>query len=348
MIEKAKITFFKINGCGYYTSGPKTKHAFCSVADLLGQLAKWSHGKNLAQTQTFTPSAEDTFLPVFLFDIHQLNGDWLITLWNQTPATDNAVASVMANGGVGNATVYMNGIVPGSIPGFATYFWFFPDKDLIANVRFQHPVSGHTPMRSYLRGFIEKSTDHVVYAPTATTGTVHGAVDIEIAGYRKDANSPIQTNLNPRFSTAIFTKPGDEKLLLQKVNSITKVRRRSTLELQTAENLALWQHLWRNIKGTARAAQTDPVTVEFDIKTVVTRAEVEDIIEQWHSLDEKAAWDDFGFEFRGEQQPLWLSRSYARETFELEVKRQNAEVAEGKSLLKELHARRKNILQLIE
>lgn len=347
MLEKSKISFFNIDSCGYYTYGPKTKRAFCEPSEMLSQLAGWSRRKSLAQTQTFQPADTDSFLPVYLFDIQQIDGESLVTLWNQTPANENAVASVMADGSVGQARVHMNSIVPGSIPGFATYFWFIPDKNVFANVRFQHAISGHLPMRSYMRGFIERSSMHVVYAPDGSSSG-KGGVDIEILGYRKDTSSQVQNDLAPRFSTSVFTKPGEFDMLLQNAYNITKVRRRTTLQLQTAEDLALWQQMWRRIRGTARPAHSDSVAVEYDIKTTVTEAEVKAIIEQWNSEEDKPTWDDYGFQLKGESQTHWLSRAYARDNFDLDVDRRDAEVVDGESLLKELQRKRPTILKLLD
>lgn len=347
MLEKSKISFFNIDACGYYTHGQKSKVQFCDTGNMLVQLVKWSHGKSLSETQTFQSADTDGFLPVYLFDVKQSDGETLLTLWNQVPANENSIASVMANGSVGKAKVHLNELVPGSIPGFATYFWFIPDENLFANVRFQHAVSGHMPMRSYIRGFLERSSSHVVYESNDASNGKGGA-DLEIAGYRKDLSCPVQNNVTPRFSTSVFTKPGETDMLLQNAHNIIRVRRRTTLQLQSAEDLALWQQLWRRVRGTARPAHSDPVAVEYDIKTAVTEDEVKAIVKQWNSEDDKPTWDDFGFQLKGEQQTHWLSRAYARDSFDLDVDRRDAEVVDGESLLKELQQKRSTILKLLD
>lgn len=347
-LEKAKITFFSIHSCGYYAGGVgKSKIAFGDLDGILSQLAAWTRHKTLLQTQTFQTSADSEFLPVFLFDICKCQDAWLITLWNQTPSNENAVASVMANGSVGSATVHMNKIAPGSIPGFATYFWLLPSKGVFANVRFQHAVSGHAPMRAYIRGFMERSADHVVYAPDQATAALD-APDVVIEGYRANPLSPVRTDVHPRFSTSVFTKVGECEMLIKNAPSVTKIRHRTTLQLQVADDLEFWQKMWRRIKGSARPTQADAIQVEYDIKTSVTETDVRAIITQWNQGHDLPSWDDYGFQLKGDASTHWLSKTYARDEFELNVARKNEEIVEANSLLEELQACSGKILKLLD
>lgn len=347
MLEVAKVTFFTIKSCGYYTRGPKSKIQFGDIASTLADLHSWSAGKGIGQTKTFEPSPEHDSLPVYLYDIRSHKRDWLLTIWNQTPATDNKVASVMANGRVGSASVKMNGVAAGSIPGFATYFWFVPELGVFANLRFQHNTVGHAPMRSYMRGFLERSSQHVAYNQAPQTA----GADLEVLGYRKSRSDPIQNNVQPRFNSQPFKKPGEMLFLSSNFREISKIKRRITLELSNQEDLELWQKFWRKLKGSPTGSRNHPIAIEYDIKSSVSSEELKEIFEAFtkeNISDDTPTWDDYGFQLKGETAPRWLSSAYARDNLELNVTRENDEIVTADSLLIELDRNRNRILSVLK
>lgn len=337
-IEKAKINFFKVTKCGYFNQGPKPSLEFGDLEEILKALKTWSVGKSLGQTQTFQAPPKSELLPVYLYNIVSDGDDWLIVLWNQIPATNNRVASIQANGMVGGAQVHMNGVASGTIPGFATYFWFVPELNVFASIRFQHAVVGHAGLRAYAKGYIERHTPFVAFKNNPVTA------DIEIEGYRKTPSAPIK-NLAPRFHSEPFQKPGAHDMLLKNFSRVTKVLRKTTLELQTPEDLALWQSAWRKVRGQPAPAQVDPVSISYEISTALSKQEMLEIIQ--HASTDVESWDDIGFMLKNEPNPHWLSKSFARDTFDLEVLRLNDEIVDLQALLAELKSRRKSLLSLL-
>ncbi len=344
-LENCKISFFKVQRCGYF-KGHSTSEAFGSISATLGQMAVWSQGKQLAQTQTYQNVIKpngDVELPAYLYDIKRSRDEWLLLVWNQVPATNNQVASVMANSQVGQAVVHMNSIAPGSIPGFATYFWFLPDLGVFANIRFQHAAGGHSALQSYFKGFLERCSSHVVINPGAT-GSLF---DLQIDGYRRSLSDPV-TQLSPRFRSCVFTKPGDHEFLIQNAPKIRKILRKTKLELQTPEDLQLWQQMWRKIRPEHTTQQTDPLSIQYEMKASLTSQEIAEIIAtQTSQTGVNESWDDIGFVLAGENTPRWLSKSYARDDFDLNFTRENLEIVNLESLLAALNQRRTAILSLL-
>lgn len=335
---QARIGFFKIKKCGYYRYGEQ-EPAFGQVSQLLQQISEWSNALSLARTKTYQPSEQ--LMPAYLYDLKRKDGDWLLTLWNETPASESGVASVQADGLVGDAEVHINEIVKGSIPGFPSYFWFVPEAGVFANLRFQYELAGHAQLQKYLTAFLERSSPHVAYAEETAAG-----VDAEILGYREnDDDEPFK--FHPHFKSEVFTKPGQLDLLRNRVTDITRVHRRITLQLQTAEDLAGWQWLWRKIKGKEKARQTDDVSVSYDLKSPVSGAEFDDIISTAET-DIENGWDDIGFDVKGFQTTQWLRKSYARDRIDVDVKWKNDEIVDGDSLLEQLNRLKPELMKLLE
>ncbi|MCS3806718.1 hypothetical protein HNO92_004327 [Chromobacterium alkanivorans] len=339
MTEKAKISFYKIKECGFYRRGESTP-AFGSIDALLSDLQRWSSNKNLVQTKVFEPRDGQDIHPAYLLDIKNSGDSWVVTTWNQTPANEAGVASIKGESNVGSAEVVINEIDPGSIPGFATYFWFLPRQNIFASVRFQHLWTGQKSLQNYFDSFLGSFSRYVVFDNTSS------GADVEIIGYRDDEDDP-PMNLLPRFKTALEQKPGRKDYIRQRAQRIRKVIRKSVLKLQRTPDFALWQTFLHKMHISPPSTRNENVKVQYEIATTVQVSDVDAIIAEWEEHHERE-WDDYGFEFKGEaNKTYWLSHSLARGEFDLDVVRDHPEVVNSESLLSALHAKREHILSIL-
>ena len=336
-LETANITFYRITQCGFFAFGEGAPE-FGSTEELLKELKEWSEGKTLIETKLHEPVGD--ILPTYLLDIQEHAGTWLLTMWNQVPSTKQNVASVMAESSVGKADVVMNSIKKGSIPGFATYFWFHPGQNLFATLRFQHLVTAQKAMQVYLESFLELASSHVV-----STGLL-GETGIEVKGYQEtqgDEASEVR-RLYPRFRTQMVRSPGKHDLILKNFDRITRVERNTLLRLDRPEDIDAWQQFlrWTNISQPQQ--RPDRMRIKYRLTTCVTLADVTAMIDDWNQDAEKE-WDDYGFVFKGSTDIHWLSHSLARIEQDLEISRDNDEVVNSDSLLKALHPIRASLLK---
>lgn len=338
MLEEAKVTFYKIAKCGYYR--PRgDEHVFGTLPDMLEDLASWSQRKDLGETLTFTPGEDGPNLGVYLLGTNHLHGHRLVALWNATPETDGKVASVSAVSQVGNPEVFMNAIEPNSIPGYSTYFWFIPDAPFFAAIRFQHRSSGHYQLQTYLQSFLRNFGRHVVFDDDVQ--------DPAILGYCERPGAKV-LNLRGRFRSELFTKAGEHELLIRRATSIRKVIRKSTLSLERRDQRAMWQRLLEFSGMREPTARPADVKLGYELEVSLTEADVRELIAQWEDEENQTEWDDLGFVFSGEANKIhWISRSIARDTFELDVQRENPEHVDGESLLHELYRLRRHILATV-
>ncbi|MFO7127347.1 hypothetical protein P3E14_32305, partial [Pseudomonas aeruginosa] len=63
---------------------------------------------------------------------------------------------------VGNTEVVLKEIPEGGIPGFATYFWFLPERNVFASIKFQHLITGQKPMQEYMESYLTLYSSHAV------------------------------------------------------------------------------------------------------------------------------------------------------------------------------------------
>lgn len=352
MSEKAKITFFSINKCGYYSVGRKgaLEQQFGGLAATLSQIQRWARGSTpvqLAQTQTYAQTEGSDLLPAFLFDVAENEGEWLMVLWNQTPAMENSVASVKPDELVGKASVIENAIAKGSLPGFPSYYWFQPRHNRMAGVRLaEYAVAGHAQLQAYMTGFLTRTSMHAV---TRNSGHLNapGLVTegLEVLGYRDKQDDGPRQDVNPMFRSSLMRLPGDVEYILARHAKIRRVINRTILGLgNRGEDLALWQNMWRKFglgQRNAVSEKKEPVKVEYAISTELTKAQVQAMVDAHEQGI--SSWEDIGFQMQGEQNPRWLGKSYARGDVELSVKRDAASVVSAAPLLQALQAQRSEI-----
>jgi len=365
MSHEVTITFFRVSSCGYYerkpisptgavgaapatptptldeiAAGKPRARAFGSLGPTLMDLIKWSAApKSLTETQTYVPHSHASELPVFLAEITPSNNSCLLTLWNQTHDGDG-IPSLLGTSSVGNAQMELSEVKAGHIPGFATYFWFIPQFDVVATVMVGRKYAGLTAMQDYVKGFLRQYSKHAVKDDSKPDAKR------TIFSYRKDAGSPLG-KYTPAFRVVPVTKAADLQYLIDNADSITKMYRRDEFSMQNRKSKADWQHLLSSLSmGTYSPNLTSTrLTLETDIQ--VTSQDVSSIIDEWKKNNGSSEYSDYGFRLQGESQPRWLSGMVARDEFTLRLNKVNPQLISGPVMLTALEAQAGEILKLL-
>ncbi|WP_429158125.1 hypothetical protein [Aeromonas media] len=350
MSEDVKFSFYRIDECGYYNYG-KEVPAFGSVSQILKDLHAWGMDKSIENTKLYEPADGSNYLSTYLFNIRQNKNDWLLTTWNETPATEAGVPSVLKDSKVAAPGVIINDIKADSIPGYATYFWFLPDENLFASVRFRkRPLTGQPQMRKYIESALSLISSCVVLATKAEVDGTH-----KILGYRDpslgSADLP-KPQPQPRFNTSLAHKAGNRELIRQNASRISKIYRKETLQLKHMDKREWWQSALQRfgISAGTDYSRTDEVNIKYEISPEsFDIQQVNAMIKSWDDSEEtRSDWDDYGFGFVGSSTtPHWLSYSTLKASAELDVVWDNDEVVNADNLLKQLHKRKTAILNQI-
>ncbi|MCR3951022.1 hypothetical protein [Aeromonas hydrophila] len=350
MFESVKLSFYRIDECGYYNYG-KEDPAFGTASQILKDIQKWSLDKSIENTKLYEPADGSNYLSTYLLNISKYKDYWLLTTWNETPTTEAGVPSVLKTSKVSAPGVIINDIKADSIPGYATYFWFLPDESMFASVRFRNrTLTGQPQMRKYIESALSFISSCVVLATKAEADGTH-----KILGYRDPSLG--STDLpkpqpQPRFNTSLAQKAGNRELIRQKANEISKIYRKETLQLKHMDKREWWQSALQRFGITAGSDynRTDDVNIKYEISPESLNLPiVNKIIKSWDdSEDTRSEWDDYGFGFVGSSTtPHWLSHSTLKASVELDVIWDNDEVINAENLLKQLNKRKALILKQI-
>jgi hypothetical protein len=341
------IWLFNLRQCGYYTSRIASSAApvFGNTATILHDLQRWSSGKKLGETSTFDVPEDTNFQKTYLLNYVPLaNGDVLLGMWNRVHSNSNRIASVGVEDIVGAAATEFTDVDETRIPGMATYFWLMPAEGRLATVRVKHMTNGLQNFEMYMDNFVKYiNPQHVVLGPEDENE------ELTISGYRSDPASDDVQSLHGRFSVGSIRKKGDLDFILAHRADIQRVICKTTLTNTAREDRVWWQRGLNLMgMGIAQRTLTDKVKIKVDLPLGFTAAELKATVKEWqeHLTTTDSRWDDLGFVIRGESSPFWLSKSYARKTFDIDIKWIDEEQIEPTALMQQLQIHRKTVLEM--
>lgn len=339
--EQATLTFYKINKAGYYRMG-STNAEFGSVSETLEDLKAWAEPKTLKETKTF--EADEERFPTYLVDSRSSAGDWAVLLWNEVPSNGQRMPSLREDSMFGEEpNVIMNPIQEGSIPGYATYFWFIPERNIMATVKLHNKLTSQGSLQKYLQCFLKQSSRHV---RAEVVETPDGSHEVQITGYMDNVDDVNEETKRyyPRFSASLIKNPGRHEEIRQKANFIKKIERVIELDLAQPEQLGLWQKMLDFVQLGAHQEVGASTKIKYIVSPDVTLADVNQMIDDWD--EDTSEVNDYGFIFQGEpNKTYWLSNSLSRTQFELRFERENDEIVNLQSLLDELSRKKDLILR---
>lgn len=343
--EKVSIKFYTIERCGYYKyDAMGTEVRVSGVSNILENLQRWLDNRTLAETKTTDClRASIDKIPVYCLSVKRSrNGHFLVTTWNETKSTEGKIFSIDQDQIASDNTAIETTELPeGHIPGYATYFWFIPEDNVFATIRFKHIENGHFGLQAYMKGFLSFFTDHVCLSDSML------GQGYEITGYKND-QGVCDDNLNPYFRSKLVRLPGTYDMIINSFASIKKVIRRASLSYSYEEDLTLFETAMKKFGLATPSTMRENLEVEFMMKTTPTQEEVEEMIDEWRS-SHSATWDDVGFIFNGNpNQTHWLSSEVPKKELEIDVERHNEELVDTEILLNtldNLHQVMRNVYQ---
>lgn len=343
MAHKATITLYHIKACGLYKGARSRQPEFGELSSILGDLSRWGDGQYLEDTKTFDPEENSDIFPVYLADIATLDGDWLVAMWNEVPESEGGIAAVTGRSHVGSPTVEITEKKQGTIPGFATYFWFIPERDVLATIRLQRPFTGQQAMQLYMDNFIRYYCSHVVHNVDTS-----GSDDISPVGYvRRPGDEPL--SLHAKFRTQLCRLPSEIDQLARSAPDIYKVSKKETINLLTTVQRTRWESLG-NIFNLPSLSLDNRKKARLEYTTDISMTD-EDVLAayaDWESSNGPENGTDIGFKLRGTSNFVWFSGSIARDEIDVELSNTTPEFYDPAVLLQSLRRHRARLIGMLD
>ncbi|WP_370306180.1 hypothetical protein [Sinimarinibacterium flocculans] len=336
MDEVIKVTFFKVNYCGYFPRKSDTP-AFGSLSDTISDLCQWAstQGKTLQDTCITEPPADSPFMRTFCLDAAAgKGGDYLLATWNEIAHDNGAVAAINVTEPVGDAAMQTATVGQGFVPGYPSYFWIDPSRDLIANIRFEtEHLSGRAAAWNYIEQFMRLCSKHAHVSDDDE--------DADHAVYRfvHPATSKPGTYY-PRLKVVQHCNPQQLERIRNMRHRIRRVIHKAVMRSSSEDESTIIDKMMLRFGLTDPPKATAPIRCKYALDMQPSAEELEQIIARWyeHAGD---GWEDIGFEYteNNKSEVHWLGSGDRQFELKIDVTRGVKGTFAAESVLNAIHAR---------
>ena len=274
-----------------------------------------------------------------IMKVEERNGDYLLTTWNGIADVDGKITSIDGRGHTGEASVETTEPRDGFIPGYPSFFWFIPERDLFATIQFNTPLNRRKNLDFYLNNFMEKFSSSVVYCPEGDT--------TQILGYGTEEN--YDANLRPLFVSSRYTQEGQIDYILSNRESIRKIIKKDKLICSTPEETVLLQKILAFLHITNNTTvSTLENNICINLGITPSESELNGIITNWKQESTNRPSSDIGFVMKGNSHIFWLKESIASDVFDLDIRFLGQNVlVRPEDLLTELQTKQTRIFETV-
>ncbi len=286
MLE-AKIKFFDIKKCGFYKNRSSNLE-FGGLNDSLEQLSMWAgDGREFINTTTYESDTEIDLENTYFcnWKKNDLNGDSVLILWNEVKNDNGVIYGMEPLAKPGETSMLTTGFgsTP-AIPGFPSYFWFIPEKQAVASIKFEHSASGKNNLEFYINGFLRNKSP---YRVKNSDGTV--------IGYSKDGKeTDSSAEINPKFLSVGRIDKEVEIELINNSHLITKIIKKETLKYTVEDDRKSVENFFSKLlKNTPVLNQTRSIWHELQFRPTVEQ--IKEIIRNFSNREKNTTVKNVGF-----------------------------------------------------
>lgn len=338
MLE-AKVKFFDIKKCGYYLRGNDSP-VVSNLNDSLLKLALWARdGREFVNTSTYEADPDNDLRNTYFCDWHknEINGDSLLILWNEVPNDNGVIYGMAPMEQPGNTAMLTTGFgdTP-AIPGFPSYFWFVPEKNVFATIRFAHSVQGKSNLDHYLNGFLANKSPYRVLNDEA-----------EVIGYSPDG----RPNQNSARTHSKFYALGrkQEELeaeLLTNINKIRKIVKKETLSYTVEDDRRSLERVFSGLLGNTPTFN-QPRSILHELQFEPSEAQLRQIISNYAELNSASSIRNAGFVYNNGKR-IMLSGVSVAFSAEIDARRDDNQIITPQNLLAAITVQRQDLLRPLD
>ncbi|MEI9598031.1 hypothetical protein V5030_02085 [Moellerella wisconsensis] len=304
------VTFFEYTNLGFYQYGGDYNEPL-DMDVMLKSLHSWYQNRI---------SLEDTLLwddctpgyskrkKVYLKSIekNEDTGDYIVILWRAIGSGDG-VYGIKASARLDDEELYdSNSATNGDkvIWGEAAYYWFIPELNVFASIRFPNSVADTEIMNLFIRDFINLHSDLGDKQKILKDGKDGPYISTSFA----PKNPQVKGNLWFRIYSKQYLKHTTESDLEQMAKEITHFVKRDVIAARV-KKVDDWTRFFKGLPFVSSSIEKDTRKVEINIEAKPTPAELGNIFEQYKKDydSDLGGWRNLGFKKEGSGKIFWLN-----------------------------------------
>lgn len=308
-MSEGLVTFFEYKQLGFYQRN-EDYYEPLSLSDMLDNLHTWFSGRaSLADTLLWddqTPGYERR-KKVYLKSIQHNpdTGDYMLILWRAVGNGDGVYGirseAPLNDGQLINANDAVNG--ESVIWGEPAYYWFAPNLNIFASIKFRSTVSDAKMMNNYLKDFMQF---HSTMKPRVCEEKVSSNGMAYLSTHFSSSVHP-DINLWLRIQSQQCTKLTDSADLEHIASEITHFVRREVISAET--ELTNWERLYGTLPFISSPDNRDTRRIEVSVDASPTARELRNMLETYNERFSVRTdnWINLGFKKEGVGGTVWLN-----------------------------------------
>ncbi|WP_153006743.1 hypothetical protein [Aeromonas schubertii] len=338
MLE-AKIKFFDIKKCGFYLRGNDQTH-FSGLNDILNKLNLWSRdGREFVNTTTYEADPNNDLRNTYFCNWHknEINGDSILILWNEVPNDNGVIYGMNPMDRPGNTDMLTTGFgsTP-AIPGFPSYFWFVPERNVFATIRFNHSVQGKKNLDCFLNGFLANKSPYRVLDGNGT-----------VIGYSANGQPTDQSSrIHSKFHSLGRKQEELETELLTNLHKIRRIIKRETLQYTVEDDRRTLERVFSGLLGNTPTFN-QARTITHELQFIPTEQQLRQIINNYSESNAASAIRNVGFIYNDGKRVM-LNGTSVTFSAEINANREDNQIVTPQSLLSAITSQRQDLLRPLD
>lgn len=280
-----RVFVYQLEKCGFYRSDDDSTPEFGRLSEWWPEFVGWVKAKGDYQA-TCTFSNENRVPPrvYCASSASDEEGNFGVALWNEAPGDERGVAYLPPEGEVGDLQAEFQDVEVGSIPGWARYFWFMPDKSLVvALVPENLGAYRGAGMNSAAYYFYNYLRWHSSYVRVREIERERGKIDVRIRGYCRIDSEEVDGTLKPRFSTSQFKTSAPLREMKDRVQDIRKYIVNSSVEVPRPDHRGQLHQFLDSLMSFAKQDRTQDIqkTFRMELDWHPDREALQQAIDDW-------------------------------------------------------------------
>ncbi|MDK9420830.1 hypothetical protein PO857_003142 [Pectobacterium carotovorum] len=327
----AKIKFFDINRFGYYKYGSKSP-VLGGITDTLTHLNKWAKdGREFVNTLTYQDDKESDLRNTYYCGsaFEKQHGDSLLTLWAEVPNDSGVIYGMPPLEKPGKVDMLTTGFsVNKAIPGFPCYFWFIPEENVFASIKFEHSLQGKSNLDNYINGFLLNKSPYRVLDNND-----------KVIGFSADGKENNDSSkISPKFYAVGKKYDEIQAELISNLHRITRILKREKITYATPDDRSIIERVFSGLLSNTPAS-TQERTIFHEMEFKPTETQLKHIVNNFNSLQNTSPIKNVGFKY-SDGKSIWLSGASVAFEIELNVRRKENHIIAPDRLLHAIMKRR--------
>lgn len=305
-MEQGLITFFDVKACGFYRKKDNSPvHVEGSLSETIKMIHDWVQGREFDQTLPWDKDTHVNRSKVYCKSSCINENDAVFVFWKQFGNDSGNLNGILAKSKVddkGKDTHTVETNIGGQkvIYGQPMYYWYIPEHDLIASIKFPHSLSDSEGVCHYIKKCIDLRIEHPRKRQTERSvfnPALKKEVKTKSISYRSENGSySLYFKIDAALKELSVEDTSLENLAKRITHIVVRESISSSREIEKNSLFSMYDRI-RRVKSNSitRSKQVEIVSEES-----VDAQYLESILKTYSSeYDAKSTWENVGFRVGG-------------------------------------------------